>query len=38
MPTHNRATTALRMAPLLYGSDSYLGAQFRRLRARLGLR
>jgi hypothetical protein len=37
MPTNNRATTALRMAAsTLRESDSYLGAQFRRLRARLG--
>src|SRR5499427_293167 len=37
MPTNNRATTALRMAATtLRESDSYLGAQFRRLRTRLG--
>jgi transposase len=37
MPTNNRATTVLRMAAsTLRESDSYLGAQFRRLRARLG--
>src|SRR5215469_2809084 len=37
MPTNNRATTALRMsARSLRLSDSYLGAQFRRLRSRLG--
>jgi transposase len=37
MPTNNRATTALRMAASsLRESDSYLGAQFRRLRTRLG--
>src|SRR5262252_10526201 len=36
-PTNNRATTALRMsARSLRLSDSYLGAQFRRLRSRLG--
>ena len=37
MPTNNRATTVLRMAATtLRESDSYLGAQFRRFRARLG--
>ena len=37
MPTNNRAATVLRMAATtLRESDSYLGAQFRRLRARLG--
>ena len=37
MPTNNRATTALRMsARSLRLSNSYLGAQFRRLRSRLG--
>jgi transposase len=37
MPTNNRATTALRMsASALRVSDSYLGAQFRRFRSRLG--
>ena len=37
MPTNNRATTALRMAATsLRTSDSYLGAQLRRSRARLG--
>jgi len=37
MPTNNRATTVLRMAAsTLLTSESYLGAQFRRLRARLG--
>ena len=37
MPTNNRATTALRMSTRsLRMSDSYLGAQFRRLRSRLG--
>jgi hypothetical protein len=37
MPSNNRATTGLRMAAsTLRESDSYLGAQFRRLRARLG--
>ena len=36
-PTNNRAATALRMAAsTLRESDSYLGAQFRRLRTRLG--
>ena len=36
-PTNNRATTVLRMAAsTLRESDSYLGAQFRRLRTRLG--
>ena len=36
MPTNNRATTVLRMAvSSLRESDSYLGAQFRRLRTRL---
>ena len=37
MPTTNRATTVLRMAATnLRESDSYLGAQFRRFRTRLG--
>jgi transposase len=37
MPTNNRATTVLRMAAsTLLTSESYLGAQFRRLRTRLG--
>jgi transposase len=37
IPTNNRATTALRMsANSLRLSNSYLGAQFRRLRSRLG--
>ena len=37
MPTNNRATTGLRMAATnLRESDTYLGAQFRRFRARLG--
>jgi transposase len=37
MPTNNRAATVLRMAATtLRESDSYLGAQFRRFRARLG--
>jgi len=37
--TNNRATTVLRMAVhYLRESDSYLGAQFRRFRTRLGLR
>ena len=37
MPTNNRATTALRMsARSLRLSNSYLGAQFRRLQSRLG--
>ncbi len=37
MPTNNRATTVLRMAATtLRESDSYLGAQFRRFRTRLG--
>jgi hypothetical protein len=37
LPTNNRVTTALRMAAsTLRLSDTYLGAQFRRLRARLG--
>ena len=37
MPTNNRATTILRMAATsLRKSDSYVGAQFRRLRTRLG--
>jgi hypothetical protein len=36
-PTNNRATTVLRMAATtLRTSDTYLGAQFRRLRTRLG--
>jgi transposase len=36
-PTNNRATTVLRMAATtLRESDSYLGAQFRRFRTRLG--
>jgi hypothetical protein len=37
MPTNNRATTVLRLAATnLRESDTYLGAQFRRFRARLG--
>jgi hypothetical protein len=37
VPTNNRATTVLRMAATtLRESDSYLGAQFRRFRTRLG--
>jgi transposase len=37
MPTNNRAATVLRMAATtLRESDSYLGAQFRRFRTRLG--
>ena len=37
MPTNNRATTVSRMAATnLRESDSYLGAQFRRSRTRLG--
>ena len=37
MPTNNRATTVLRLAATnLRESDSYLGAQFRRFRTRLG--
>ena len=37
MPTNNAATTVLRMAATtLRESDSYLGAQFRRFRSRLG--
>jgi transposase len=37
MPTNNRATTVLRMAATpLRESDSYLGAEFRRCRTRLG--
>ena len=37
LPTNNRLTTALRMAAsTLRQSDTYLGAQFRRLRTRLG--
>jgi transposase len=37
MATNNRATTVLRMAATTLGeSDSYLGAQFRRFRTRLG--
>ena len=37
MPTNNRATTVLRMAATtLRESDTYLGAQFRRFRTRLG--
>jgi transposase len=37
MPTNNRATTVLRMAATtLRESNSYLGAQFRRFRTRLG--
>ena len=36
-PTNNRATTVLRMAATtLRASNTYLGAQFRRLRTRLG--
>ena len=37
LPTNNRATTALKMAAsALRKSDTYLGAQFRRLRTKLG--
>jgi transposase len=37
LPTNNRASTALRMAATtLRQSNTYLGAQFRRLRTRLG--
>jgi transposase len=37
LPTNNRATTALKMAAsTLRVSDTYLGAQFRRLRTKLG--
>jgi transposase len=37
MPANNRATSALRMAASnLRISGTYLGAQFRRLRSRLG--
>ena len=37
LPTTNRLTVALKMAAsCLRQSDSYLGAQFRRLRTRLG--
>jgi transposase len=37
LPTNNRATIALKMAAsTLRQSDTYLGAQFRRLRTRLG--
>jgi len=37
MPTNNRATSALKMAAsTLRASDTYLGAQFRRFRSRLG--
>lgn len=37
MPTNNRATSALKMAASsLRESDTYLGAQFRRFRGRLG--
>lgn len=37
LPTNNRATTALRMAAsTLRQSNTYLGAQFRRLRTKLG--
>jgi hypothetical protein len=37
MPTNKRATTVLRMpASTLLTSESYLGAQFRRSRTRLG--
>ena len=37
LPTHNRLTTALRIAAsTLKESDTYLGAQFRRLRTKLG--
>jgi len=37
LPTHNRLTSALKMAASsLKQSDTYLGAQFRRLRRRLG--
>src|SRR5262250_3391674 len=37
LPTNNRVTTALKMAAsTLWASDTYLGAQFRRLKAKLG--
>jgi len=37
LPTNNRASTALKMAAsTLRASNSYLGAQFRRLRSKLG--
>jgi hypothetical protein len=37
MPTNSRASTVLRVAAItLHKSDSYLGAQFRLFRARLG--
>jgi hypothetical protein len=37
LPTNNRLTSALKMAATsLRESDTYLGAQFRRLRTRLG--
>ena len=37
LPTNNRVTIALKMAAsTLWASDSYLGAQFRRLRTKLG--
>src|SRR5437870_9119471 len=37
LPTNNRATIALKMAAsTLRQSDTYLGAQFRRLRTKLG--
>ena len=37
LPTNNRATVALKMAAsTLRKSDTYLGAQFRRLRTKLG--
>jgi transposase len=38
LPTNNRVTIALKMAAsTLRLSDTYLGAQFRRFRTRLGL-
>jgi transposase len=37
LPTNNRATNALKMAATSFRlSNTYLGAQFRRLRTRLG--
>jgi transposase len=39
LPTNNRLTVALKVsASCLRQSNSYLGAQFRKLRTRLGLR
>jgi hypothetical protein len=39
MPTNNRISIALRMAAsTLWGSNTYLGAQFRRFRAKLDAR